>query len=450
MMSAFLSTDDRPDWFSVSETSIELETEQIEHAVQLSQTVPHADAQWQTYLNGLALFGFEQWLAEWMPDSVIDHAQCSLFQPAYANLIEVVCNLHVNQFRLCLIVSCDRTDSVVECAKAAIELADFVPDFYVLVEVMEEEMQVDIYGYQRHDILQQHLQTHTFAPTLEWFYPLQCNWFNPEPTSLLLELRGLEAKTWARSPLPSPALLSVAQLQTRFATLAPQLRSAETMPQQLLTWKEGATILRHPELVEELLQIGVAGRRQKAEEIQNSKFKTLQNTEQNTSSSINVAAWMRDRLDAVAQELAWLLMPALTPAMAELRTADPFTDVQSALADTGLTIPPEARGAYQELSVNSTLLRLYAIAWALPPANDPPEWSLLVVLSAFQGEGLPRGMGLQVSADGELLTNPIAESTAIPHIYTRVIGTWDEQFCFAISLPNGERIQFPPFAFQPE
>ena len=50
------------DFESFSETGIELSPEQIDRAVELSDRIPNSERQWQTYLNALALFGFETWL----------------------------------------------------------------------------------------------------------------------------------------------------------------------------------------------------------------------------------------------------------------------------------------------------------------------------------------------------------------------------------------------------
>lgn len=441
-MSSSIPTEDLLDWQSTSETSIDLDSGHIEQSVQLSQTVLNPTAQWQTYLNGLAFFGFEQWLSEWAPEFVIDRSQCSLFQPAYANLIEVVCNLRVNTFRLALIVSSDRISPVIDCAKAAIELPDFAPDFYVLMEVLEEEVQVDVYGYQRRDNLQQSVQSQSFPASSNWFYPLPLNWFNPEPTSLLLELRCLEPTAIARSPIPSPTQIPVPQLQTRLATLTPQLQRFDALPQQLLTWQEGATILSHPELVEELFQIAAEGRRQRAE-----NQDVISPSPSSPFPSINVASWLRDRLDTVAQELSWMLMPAFTPAMAELRSNDPFSPIQSTLAARGIIIPAEARGAFQDQLLAPVTLRLYAVTWALPITNDSPEWTLLLVLGTVSGDFLPSGTSLQVRVAGELLDNQTAEP-AVPYLYTQVIGNLNEQFCSEIRLPNGEMIELPPFTFK--
>ncbi|NJP10305.1 MAG: hypothetical protein HC866_13210 [Leptolyngbyaceae cyanobacterium RU_5_1] len=138
-------------------------------------------------------------------------------------------------------------------------------------------------------------------------------------------------------------------------------------------------------------------------------------------------------------------MPALTPT-AELRSDDPFVTIQSALSTSGLTIPPEARGAYQDLPVDPIPLRLYAATWFLTTTDDSPEWTLLLVLGTVSGESLPFGVGLQVQVAGELLDRQSVE-TAVPYLYVHVIGNLNEQFWSGIRLPTGEIVELSPFTF---
>jgi hypothetical protein len=85
--------------------AIDLSPESIDQALELSAQIPNEQRQWQTYLNVLALCGFEQWLESRASDLIINRAQCSVLQPPVANAIASVCNLNVNEFKLCLIAS---------------------------------------------------------------------------------------------------------------------------------------------------------------------------------------------------------------------------------------------------------------------------------------------------------------------------------------------------------
>jgi hypothetical protein len=53
--------------------NITLSPEQIEWAIELSQSVPTESQQWQTYLNALALAGVEQWLQKRAPELTLSN-----------------------------------------------------------------------------------------------------------------------------------------------------------------------------------------------------------------------------------------------------------------------------------------------------------------------------------------------------------------------------------------
>jgi hypothetical protein len=165
---------------------------------------------------------------------------------------------------------------------------------------------------------------------------------------------------------------------------------------------------------------------------------------------INVAAWFRDRLDTLAQELSWMLMPALTPTMAELRSGDAFTHLQTALAAQGLVIPLEARGAYQDIITAPTNLRLYAVTWTTAGETGDLEWTFLVALGTDVHGDLPVRTELVVCSDHHILTEQTVERPAVPYLYTCVEGSLEEQFQVEIGLSDGTVHRLPPFGFQQE
>lgn len=67
--------------------------------------------------------------------------------------------------------------------------------FYVLVEVLEEQQHAQIHGYLRHDQLATPLQSTPLQPLYDWAYAIPSSWFNPDPMVLLLDLRCLEPET---------------------------------------------------------------------------------------------------------------------------------------------------------------------------------------------------------------------------------------------------------------
>jgi hypothetical protein len=153
--------DDLFDWESLSDDGIELSSDQIEQALQLCQAIPNPTQRWQTYLHALAMLGLQEWLAGCAPDLAMITSDCSILQPHYASLIETVCNLHIEPFNLCLIATGCVPSSTVYISRAAIDLPKFIPHFYVFVHVLEDQMQVQPYGYLRRDELVKQQQSHT-------------------------------------------------------------------------------------------------------------------------------------------------------------------------------------------------------------------------------------------------------------------------------------------------
>jgi hypothetical protein len=86
------------DFEVLPEETIDFSPEFIRKAVELSLNIPNEERQWQTYLNVLALYSFEEWLGVRAPDVTINQEHCSVQEPPVANAIEVVCNLKVNEF----------------------------------------------------------------------------------------------------------------------------------------------------------------------------------------------------------------------------------------------------------------------------------------------------------------------------------------------------------------
>jgi Protein of unknown function (DUF1822) len=174
---------------------------------------------------------------------------------------------------------------------------------------------------------------------------------------------------------------------------------------------------------------------------------------------VNVAVWLQDRLDDVARDLSWVLLPAFSEDQLRYSTASgmrspvaELDDILSQLQRGGTRgnyeISSDARGAYQDFPLADTRLRLYVVTWAELSPENVPEWKLVLVLGTPSGESLSNGTCLRVSDDTQLLVEKIMNSTTdSPYLYTRVAGTWDETFTITISLINGASITLPPFAF---
>lgn len=438
---------------SLTDEGIELSDEQIKRAVQLSQPIPHPVQQWQTYLHGLALVGFEQWLDEWAADLTVNESNCSIFQPPYANLIDAVCHLRVGQFDLCLIATPLVINPVIDLPKAVIDLPQFVPQIYVLVEVQEEQMQVQLYGYLRRDQLIERSRSSPLKTDSGWTYPIPLSWFNSDPTALLIELRHLDPQFLATAESlqpPHPAQ----SFQARLHALLPQLQSPDCSLSQLLTWEEGATLLSNPQWVNWLYQLQQGEKVQQGEKgkqedalahtpNEDSRLHLSASKDLN-SQPVNVGHWLNDRLDDAARRLGWMLLPPLAPA-AGLRSA------QEELTALGVQLPPEARGAYEDLQLGNVSLRLHAFAWMLSSTIDMFQWTLLIVLGAQPQTRLPAGVRLQIRDQTQLLFEQVLpEAAKDAYLYAQVGGEIADQFWVTIDLPDGTTLSLPPFIFYPD
>jgi hypothetical protein len=390
--------------------SIPLSLEHVAWAIQLSQSVP-SEIQWQTYLNALALAGVEQWLQKRAPELVLkskwlagredNFSLNKLYQPLMnkptdATFSESICQLQVNEFKLYLIATDSLYDTQISLSKTAIESSDFIPQFYVLVEILEELEQIHIRGYLQRDWLCHRLkddglihqqQSISLQPESDSAFFLPLEWFGQDSDKLLLALRCLE-----------PTAIPVTSQE-------PTLRSSP---------------LASP--VQEL-----------------------------TQRAINVGLWLRDELDQLAQDLSWILLPPLSLS-SEYRSlklpSEQFNDVVAELMNRGdMAIPSQARAVYRDLQWENIALRLYVVTWELLTTGSIPEWTLLLILGAQPNAILPLGIKLQVRDETQILEEPVLSDRSQDYLYARVIGTHNERFWVTIALAGGTALTLPPFTF---
>jgi len=370
--------------------AIALTPEQIDGAANLSDRATHPQQRWQVYLNGLALTGFAAWLQQRQPDIRLNFQTCTILESATIDGAMAVCNLSANGFKLCLIGTGTLLEDEILIPKAAIDAPDLKAHFYVPVEVYEEQGQVLIKGFLRADQVSQHQQTAALTTAEADAYRLPLQWFEADTDQLLLYLSCLE-------PAAIPLTASAPQ---RFAMLG-----------QL-----------HQILVEPL---------------------------------VNARSWLQQQWDGLAQDVGWILLPP--PELAsEIRSSlrllgerspvEEFNTILTSLERGGMHIPVEARGAYRELKLANTDLRLYAVTAPIT-TDQGSEWSLLLILKAPEGLELPAPLHLQISdLNQTLITQVSKQQTDADYLYTRVIGAPEEQFFVTLSL-NGDSLTLPPFAF---
>lgn len=441
-----LQTFDHLDWESLTCDTLELQPDQIEHAIQLSRVNGDAPGEWQIYRNALALLGFEQWLAERAPDLALKTDTCSLHQPAHATWIDAVCAIQVGEFRVCLKAIGGVTDTTIELPRAAIELPDWAAHFYGVVEVLEEQEQVRVAGFIRRDRLLPHLP----SANEDWTYTAALEWFDTDTDQLLLQLRCLEPRA---VPLFTPALsVTASQLQTRLMAVLPHLQQGGSL-WQWLAWEDAATLLTTPTLAAWLHSALRSTTADPAVPIPSAILLEATRPNPSPGQAMNVGLWLRDQLDAVATELSWVLLPAFTLAGSPLRSVmEAFQTATAELERNGMAIAPEARAAYRDIRWGTVALRLYATTWALPrnSLDQSPEWSLLLMLGAQPSTILPAGVQLRVEDPMHVLVDRVlTQESADAYLYARVVGDWHEQFWATITLPNGIIITLPPFAFSP-
>ena len=116
---------------------IDLEPEYFQQAREMSNKVTGEANQWQTYLNALALQGFEQWLSQRIPEQKLSRVSNEIADAFY---------LKLGEFKLCLIATEHLLDEVVNFPQALFK-PEAVAHFYVILEVLEEEEQVIVRGF---------------------------------------------------------------------------------------------------------------------------------------------------------------------------------------------------------------------------------------------------------------------------------------------------------------
>ncbi|MFH7024885.1 MAG: DUF1822 family protein [Heteroscytonema crispum UTEX LB 1556] len=141
--------------------------------------------QWKIYLNALALLGFEKCLKERNPNIKVNPDNS-------VNAIDDVCYLSVGEFRICLITVDNLIDNFVIVPVKLITSAKTAAHFYVLLEVLEEEEQLNIHGFLRYDEIFKYSQIPDFKSQSEDSYIFPLSLFDTELNNLLLYTRFLE------------------------------------------------------------------------------------------------------------------------------------------------------------------------------------------------------------------------------------------------------------------
>ena len=139
--------------------------------------------QWQAYLNALALFGLKAWVNERIKVPTI----CETKTISQYGIIKV------GEFQICLIATEQVLDEVVNIPQQALNNSEPI-HFYSLLEVNEEEEQLIIRGFIRHDQLVNYLNTSSNS-LYNNCYQLPLTLLDAEPSHLLFYIRYVEPST---------------------------------------------------------------------------------------------------------------------------------------------------------------------------------------------------------------------------------------------------------------
>ncbi|RUT08803.1 hypothetical protein DSM106972_008560 [Dulcicalothrix desertica PCC 7102] len=162
-----------------------IEPESVDEAQRLTDIKTTETNQWQTYLNKLARLEIEKWLRERIPDVKISHNNWDV---AFDN----ISYLSASEFILCLITVDNLINDFVTVTKKIITSVEMNAHFYVLLEILEEEQQLNIHGFLRYDELFKYCQNKNVTSLPDGFYQLPLSLFDRELNNLLLYTRFLE------------------------------------------------------------------------------------------------------------------------------------------------------------------------------------------------------------------------------------------------------------------
>jgi hypothetical protein len=421
---------------------INLSSDQITRAAKISEQISNLSRRWQTYINNLALDAFVEWLQERADNLKINQNGCTVLNPALANAIPVVANLQVDKFRICLIPIGILDLDTVTVPQVVIDIPEYIPHFYVLVQVLEEQGSAIISGFLSYQELMTNRGETNLHPGTDWTYELSVSWFDSEPNNLLLYLRCLKPQAITLPTVPQNRHQILLTMESELSALLPHLQSPQRELWEVLTWEQGTAVLTHSDLLQWIYN----SQKQTPDSVHKTNWKDL--FKLCTQPAVNVGRWLWDELDELAQQISWNLLPTLTPAIVMRSPTEELQVIIQQLQNQGLEIPSQARGAYKDFILAGISLRLYAITWYLLSDTDAHLWSLLLILGTTSESTLPRDLKLRVSdKNSVLLEKGINQQQGNAYLFTRLIGHWDEKFLVSVILMDGVEVNLPPFTF---
>jgi hypothetical protein len=160
-----------------------IEPENIERAIAIRDRTSNESQQWQVYLNTLALLCLKEWLRERTPNVIINRE---------SDINKLASYLKLGDFKICVIATENLLDEIVNLPQDVLAQPELVAHFYVIIEVLEEEEQAIIRGFQRYDLLNNYRLQVNLSVQADGCYPFPLSVFDAEPNRLLAYCRHLE------------------------------------------------------------------------------------------------------------------------------------------------------------------------------------------------------------------------------------------------------------------
>ncbi|NET61938.1 MAG: DUF1822 family protein [Symploca sp. SIO2E6] len=173
--------------------TIELEAEQKEEALQITNRLAVATGQLALYFQALALVAFEDWLKNREPSLSVEKTEASLFNPDYAQAVNAVFNLRVGEFKICLIPTLGFSDELVTIPQEVLAVPEFAAHFYLIIGIEDELDLAAIRGVARYDQLAADIAG--IAVQADGSYELPVTSFSPKIEEVLVYLQCLSPAT---------------------------------------------------------------------------------------------------------------------------------------------------------------------------------------------------------------------------------------------------------------
>jgi hypothetical protein len=421
---------------------ISLEPAMLEQASILSAQIPNECHRWQVYINALGLYAFEEWFLENNQVLELDKSECSLLNPSYANLLPIVCNLNVNQFRLSLIVVESPLDEIISVPRFTVENPIFSSHFYVLLEVQEEQEQAILRGYLRYDqMINQSILIDSGRQSYH-SYPWQS--FDNRPYHLFYCAQFLQSsdyylpkhqKKWQEVFAQSSHLIDALPWQ--------DIISKQVSIVDLLTYEQLELFLYCPPFVQ-LLYL-VQSQRFSVEVI-TQHIQTIVSIF--TQPVVNFTQWLQGHVEQLNENISnlWTDPQPLTYG-AMRRTTNAFEQAINFIQSKEKFQIPESAQFTQTVIANSDL-DLYIVTWLLPSQE---EWSMLAVLVAKPGAVLLEETSLHawLKDDARFWVDTVSSDVngLFDHLYLILEGRLDEAFILSVQSPHQLPTILPAFAW---